>query len=326
MSRVVVLGSYVQDHCWTTARLPAPGESRIGEFSTGPGGKGFNQAVAAHRLGVSAAFVGALGRDPLGETARSFALAEQLRCVWLDTDRATAASSIVVDADGGNQIVVALGANGALPIEAASAAAADLGPGDVLVSQLETALAPVSEALQAARRAGALALLNPAPINAETSAELIALADVLTPNETEFMFLVEHLLGESNPTNPIVAADEPLHGLCRKLCPGTVAITLGGDGVFVSHPEHQLRGDTRPHYRVPAAQVRPCDTTGAGDAFSGALAAALASAPQASFAAQVAFACRAAGLSTERPGTAPAMATREALRERFGEAADRVEV
>jgi len=323
MSRVIVLGSYVQDHCWLTTQLPAPGESRIGTFSTGAGGKGFNQAVAANRLGASTLFVGAVGRDALGDTARAFALDEQLDCVWFDTELPTAASSIVVDDQGRNQICVALGANDALPSESATAIAGQLRRGDLLVSQLETALDPVQRSMDAAQRLGAITLLNPAPINPLVKGELIASVDLLTPNETEFAFLLTHLLQVPDPIDPITAADTDVHRWCRQLCSGTVAITLGGDGVFVSHPPDRLRGDQQDYYRVPAATVTPVDTTGAGDAFSGALAAAIVSYPEARFAAQVAFACRAAGLSTERAGTAPSMAGVDDLATRFGEAARR---
>lgn len=322
MSRVVVLGSYVQDHCWSTTKLPAPGESRIGQFSTGAGGKGFNQAVAANRLGAKTLFVGAVGRDALGDTARAFALDEQLDCIWFDTEQPTAASSIVVDAQGLNQICVALGANDALPVGAATAVAGQLSAGDLLVSQLETALAPVQRALAAAQQLGATTLLNPAPINPLVTADLIASSDLLTPNETEFAFLLTRLLGDSNPIDPITAADDIVHACCRRLCAGTVAITLGGDGVFVSHAQGRLRGDAQAYYRVQAAAVKPIDTTGAGDAFSGALAAAMVGFPRATFAAQVGYACRAAGLSTERAGTAPSMANGNDLVERFGSGAE----
>lgn len=319
MSRVLVLGSYVQDHCWATQALPRPGESRIGRFSTGPGGKGFNQAVAAHRLGAATCFYGAIGRDALGQTARSFAASEGLACHWCETDTATAASSIVVDADGRNQICVALGANDALPESVVSALQAELAPGSWLVSQLETALPPVTEAFAAARAAGVHTLLNPAPINPAVTAGLLQLADLLTPNETEFEFLVSHLLGEHLQLNPAAVDQAQLHALCRRLLPkGTVVVTLGAEGAFVSHPANSLRGDRQAHYLVAPAPVRAIDTTGAGDAFSGALAAVQLLRPDWPFAEQVRFACQSAGLSTERPGTAPAMATWNEVQSRFG--------
>ncbi|MCB1636516.1 MAG: ribokinase [Xanthomonadales bacterium] len=320
MSQVLVLGSYVQDHCWSTDCLPRPGESRIGRFSTGPGGKGFNQAIAAHRLGVSTRFHGAIGDDALGQTARGFAAAENLPCEWSVTTQSTAASSIVVDAAGRNQICVALGANDALPPDAAQSLAPHMGAAGVLVVQLETALAPVRVALQLARAAGQTTLLNPAPINAEVDAELIALADLLTPNETEFEYLLQQQLGEAWTLDLQHFDEAACHALCRRLCPqGSVVVTLGEWGAFVSHPPDRLRGDARACYRVDPAQVLARDTTGAGDAFSGGLAAALLLYPHRPFAQQVSFACRVAGLSTERLGTAPAMPTLDEVNARFGE-------
>ncbi len=319
MSTVLVLGSYVQDHCWSTDTLPGPGESRIGRFAIGPGGKGFNQAIAAHRLGAPARFLGAVGVDALAQTAREFAAAEGLSCDWFSTSVPTAASSIVVDAAGRNQICVALGANDALSMAAVEALTMRFEPGAILVTQLETALAPVAAALRAARAGGVTTLLNPAPINALVDRELVELADILTPNETEFAFLLQHLHDEQIDLDPHAIDTSALHEACRRLCPtGTVVITLGDAGALVSHPDQQRRGDGERCYLVPPAPVTAIDTTGAGDAFSGALAAALLHDPAQPFKAQVRFACQAAGLSTERAGTAPAMPTRAEVMERFG--------
>ena len=110
-----------------------------------------------------------------------------------------------------------------------------------------------------------------------------------------------------------------LHALCRQLGHGSsVVVTLGASGSFVSHPESNLRGDEAACYRIPAEQVQAIDTTGAGDAFNGALAASLALRPEDAFAAHVRFASRYAGLSTERHGAATAMPRLGEMRERFG--------
>src|SRR5262245_18960257 len=110
---VVVIGSYVQDHAWHLDRFPRVGETRRARgFATGPGGKGFNQAIACLRQGVATAFIGSIGADPLGDVAQRYAALEGLNCRWLiHHDHPTAASSIVVNAAGENQIAVALGAN-----------------------------------------------------------------------------------------------------------------------------------------------------------------------------------------------------------------------
>lgn len=313
---VTILGSYVQDHCWTTDRFPAVGETRVGQFSTGPGGKGFNQAVACHRQGVATRFVGAIGADALGETARRFADSEGLDCWWQSVEtRPTATSSIVVDSAGRNLIVVDLAAN----LELDPAAANEIPESTrVLLTQLETHLGSVAAALTRARQIGALAFLNPAPLHPDLTPELLALADLITPNETEFALLLAKLGVPDDVSCPWDIADLDLHALCRTTGVPTVVITLGERGCFVSHGREH-RGDAEPYYRLPPESVRAIDTTGAGDAFSGALAAALAFAePGSSFREAVIHANRVAAMSTEQPGTAPAMPTRAQVRERFG--------
>src|SRR5205085_10740656 len=108
---VAVIGSYVQDHAWLTETFPSDGETRLATgFNTGPGGKGFNQAVACHRQGVKTCFIGAIGNDALGENAQRFARDDKLP-VQLDIrdDAPTAASSILVNARGENPIVASPG-------------------------------------------------------------------------------------------------------------------------------------------------------------------------------------------------------------------------
>ena len=132
---------------------------------------------------------------------------------------------------------------------------------------------------------------------------------MITPNETEFAALLGRHVGERVDANDVAALDgASLHALCRKLVGnGTVVVTLGSVGVFVSHADENLRGDTQPYYRVGAEQVQAIDTTGAGDAFNGALAASLAQVADAPFARHVRFANQFAGRSTEKEGAAAAM-------------------
>ena len=313
---VTILGSYVQDHCWRTDRFPVMGETRVGYFSTGPGGKGFNQAVACHRQGVATRFVGAIGADPLGETARHFAAAEGLDCVWQVVDeRPTATSSIVVDAAGRNLIVVDLAANQCLDPLAATAQI-EVGT-RVVLTQLETTIDVVAAALRRARELGALAFLNPAPLHPELSVEVLALADLITPNETEFALLLAKLGVPDDVSKPWEIEDLDLHALCRTTGVPTVIITLGERGCFVSHGREH-RGDADAYYRLPPESVRAIDSTGAGDAYSGALAAALAfAAPGTPFRDAVVHANRVAAMSTEQVGTAPSMPTRAQVRARF---------
>lgn len=320
---VVVIGSYVQDHCWTTKQFPQPGESRIGAFSTGPGGKGFNQAIACHRQGVSTCFLGAIGRDRLGETAQAFARNDGLRAEWeLRDDAPTAASSIVVNARGENLIVVALGANEKLSPEFVSARAPLIAGAKVVLCQLENGLEATREALTIARRGGAITVLNPAPINEALTRDLIALADVITPNETEFAFLIERLTGDRDAATAALAAPTlalpQLHELCRRTGVPHVVVTLGAGGCFVSHAPASVPEGGDDCYRLQAEPVSTVDTTGAGDAFSGGLAAGLVLYEGLrGFRRAVQHANRVAAISTETPGTAPAMPSRAVVEARY---------
>ena len=306
---VVVVGSFNVDHAWHVAALPRPGETLIGEYRSGPGGKGFNQAVAAARAGADTRFVCALGDDVGAQLARALAVADGIDLRDACSALPTGTAGIFVDAQGRNCIVIGAGANGAL-----SAAFVDqhrdvIEAAAVLLAQLESPLDAITQALRLARRHGVPTMLNPAPANAGTSSELLALADLLTPNETEFAaLLARHLDQHIDPATVAGMDDADLHALCRRLLPdGGVVITLGAAGVFVSHADTNRRGDGHHWYRIAAEPVHVVDTTGAGDAFNGALAAALAKAPEAAFGEHVRFANRYAALSTESPGAALSM-------------------
>ena len=318
---VVVVGSYVQDHAWQVDRFPRPGETRRARgFSTGPGGKGFNQAIACLRQGVSTAFIGAIGADALGDVAQRYAALEGLNCRWLIRhDQPTAASTITVNASGENQIAVALGANEHLEPEFVKDASVLFQGARILLAQLENNLDAITGALVLARRLGLTRVLNPAPVHPELNLSLLTLVDVVTPNETEFALLLERIARQVvDPTALATLDANSLHALCRLLGVPTVVLTLGSAGCFVSHHPGMQRGDERVHYRLPAERVEPLDTTGAGDAFSGGLCAGLVMYPDAPFRAAVEYANRVAALSTEKLGTAPAMPTRGEVEARFG--------
>ena len=318
--RVVVVGSYNHDHVWTVDALPAPGATRAARYAGGPGGKGFNQAVAAARAGADTVFVAALGADAAASHALALATGEGIDLrEEVHAALPSGAAGIFVDAHGSNVIAVAPGANGALSPAFVDRQDEAFAEAAVVLVQLESPADAVLQALRCGRRHGALTILNPAPANARVDAALVDASDVLTPNETEFAALLASagvpISGRCGPddyacTGDAIAGldDTTFHDLCRRVAPrATLVVTLGAAGAFVSHADGRRHGDDRAHYRVPAPAATVVDTTGAGDAFSGALAAHRARRPRAPFADAVAFAARYASLSTERAGAALAM-------------------
>ncbi len=318
-SRVVIVGSYVQDHAWQVDSFPVPGETRraLG-FSSGPGGKGFNQAIACARQGVDTVFIGAIGQDAIGECAKNFAAAESLQAYWqICSDMPTAASSIVVNAHGENMIAVNLAANEFLDVDFLQSHESTFETARIVLCQLENNLDAVAFAFALGKKNAALCVLNPAPVHPELNHDLLTTADVLTPNETEFALLCQRFTAAGLSADEVAhTGDADLHQLCRMLGTFTVVITLGRFGCFVSHGKNQ-RGDEHPFYRVAPENVKAIDTTGAGDAFSGALVAALCLHPEARFADAIQYAGRVAAMSTETIGTAPAMPSHAQVSARF---------
>jgi ribokinase len=321
MGRVTVIGSFNLDHVWSAAALPRPGETLSGDYRSGPGGKGFNQAVAAARAGSATSFICALGDDAGGQLARSLAAADGIDLRDAHSDAPTGTAGIFVGGDGANSIVIGPGANAALSPSFVDSQRALIAGSAVVLAQLETPVASALHALQLARGSGAVAVLNPAPANVAVPAELLALAELVTPNETEFAALLRSHTGVAVQPEGLAGIDDPaLHAHCRRLLPhGTVVVTLGASGCFVSHADDTLRGDARSCYRVPGETVRAVDTTGAGDAFNGALAAALARDPRRPLLEHVRFANRYAALSTEESGAAASMPRLDAVLSRFGQ-------
>ncbi len=291
--RVVVVGSVNVDLVVVTPRLPGPGETVTGgDVERHHGGKGGNQAVAAARLGAHVVFVGAVGNDDFGAAARDALEGEGIDVAHLATvGRPTGVALIVVDEHAENLIAVAPGANGALDEDAVAAtlAALALGPGDVVLACREIPPGAVRAALAAARGAGATGILNPAPADGFDGAT-IALADVLTPNEAELAII-------GGDGSPEVAARSLLAG---GRSGRSIVVTLGAAGALVVPADG-------PALEIPARPVVPVDTTGAGDAFNGALAAGLAEGRGLVGAATRAVA--AAGLSTTRMGARGGMPT-----------------
>jgi ribokinase len=308
-AQVVVVGSFNVDHAWRCEALPVPGATLAGDYTSGPGGKGFNQAVAAARAGAPTAFVCALGDDAGARLARALAAADGIDLRAQRSDAPTGTAGIFVDAHGHNSIVIGAGANAALSVNFVAVQGDALDPAAVVLTQLESPADAILQALQGARVAGAIAILNPAPANARVSPELLAAADILTPNETEFAALLATHAGIHVDAEAVAGSDDArLHAFARRLLPhGTVVLTLGAAGLFVSHPEGALRGDSAACYRLAAEPAEVIDTTGAGDACNGALAASLALRPQRPFRDHAMFANIYAARSTEHAGAALAM-------------------
>lgn len=258
---VVVVGSVNRDYVCRVERLPSPGETVLSaEASVGSGGKGGNQAVAASLLGARTALVARVGRD---DEAR--ALMKDLGLAWVDTTEvaATAARTgtafVWVDRAGENSIVVAPGANLLLEPDTTSRAVRSLiRPPGVLVVQAEIPAAAFDAAVRAAGEAGCRAVANLAPFR-PVADDVLALCDPLVVNESE----AGALLGRDvRGPDPASGAAAELARRCR-----SAVVTIGAEGAVVA--------DGRTVERVPAEKVTAVDTTGAGDAFTGALAAAL---------------------------------------------------
>jgi len=317
---VIIVGSYVQDQAWFVERFPRPGETmRANRYNTGPGGKGFNQAVACARQGVPTAFVGVLGRDTFAEYARRFAEDEKMPCRWqIHESQPTSTSSITVNARAENQIAMIFGANEHLD-PAYVRAQGDLFAGaKTLLIQLENNLDALAAALDMGIRHRLTCIVNPAPVHGDLTLAMLQQAKIITPNETEFSLLLERFVKEDvDPATLWQRGDADLHALARKLAVETVIVTLGSRGCFVSHGADR-RGDGADCYRLPPEKVNAIDTTGAGDAFSGSLAAALVRFTGRPFRDALIHANRAAAMSTEIVGTAPAMPTYDAVIARFG--------
>jgi ribokinase len=259
MPEIIVIGSLNADLVVRAPRFPAPGETISGEdLSIIPGGKGANQAVAAARQGVSVAMVGRVGGDSFGPT-----LIQNLQDNHVDTTRvqksesATGTATIIVDSSGQNSIVLSPGANGLVtPADVESVSFQDA---ELLLLQLEIPLEAVVQAASLARQNGLRVILNPAPAR-QLPDSLLSDVDILVPNESELQLL------SGQPVTDPDSAKSAAQVLLEKGVK-TIIVTLGSNGALL------VTGEKTVH--VPAFTVEVVDTTAAGDAFIGGLAAAL---------------------------------------------------
>lgn len=299
---VVILGVFVADTAYRAARPPRMGETIIGDsFALGPGGKGSNQAVAAARLGAEVTILTKLGRDPFADMAyRTWADAGVHPVVDQSDESYTGAASVFIDAaTGDNAIIVCPGAGATISARDVEARTDVIQAAAVFMTQLEQPVSAALRALHIARATGVATILNPAPATNLTD-EMLGLCDYVTPNETE----TELMTGV-----PVKTLDDARRAADVFLDKGvgTAVITLGERGALI------CSADGATH--IPALDAGPVtETTGAGDAFNGAFATALARGDSAIDA--VRFGCATAALSVTRPGTAlsmPSLAEVEAL-------------
>ena len=306
--RVIVVGSVNVDLVVRAPRLPSPGETVTGgAYERHHGGKGGNQAVAAARLGRPTLFVAAIGDDDFGATAHAALVAEGVDVFGVEElpRQATGIAVILVGENGENLIAVASGANAHLTPDFVRGRLERLGPlrGDVVLLCNEIPQETVREALRVARAAGATTVFNPAPA-AGITRETIGLADIITPNRGE----LSTLLGTSRPGSIVKGAAGLL---AHRNSPGVrqaVIVTLGRQGAMLVRLDESNHPSAE---EIPAPAVAAIDTTGAGDAFNGALAVALAAGRTIEEACR--WAVTAGALATTRVGAREGMPTADAL-------------
>lgn len=276
------------------SRLPRAGETLIGQsFSTAPGGKGANQAVASARLGAEVAMIGCVGSDAYGVQLRDALLAEGIDCQAVSrVDGSSGVALIVVDDSSQNAIVIVAGSNGELTPASLLAADVVLQAADVIVCQLEVPLETVGYALKRGRELGKTVILNPAPASGPLPAQWYASIDYLIPNESEATAL-SGVTVDSLDSAKLAAAQLIKAGAAK------VIITLGAQGALFSD------GNRVEHLAAP--NVKAVDTTAAGDTFVGGFAAALAHGK--SEAEAIRFGQVAAALSVTRAGAQPSIPT-----------------
>lgn len=265
-AQIVVVGSSNTDMVVKSERLPAAGETVTGgQFVMAPGGKGANQAVAAARLGATVSFVAKVGTDMFGDRAIEGYEQDGIRTdlIMRDSENHTGVALILVDGAGENLISVASGANHAVTPADLDASVERIRSASVLMLQLECPMDTVSRAAEIAAEAGVAVVLDPAPApDGPLDAELLKNVTYLTPNETEATRLTGVQVTDESSAE--VAAEKLLAAGASN-----VIITLGSQGALVAGPGESVL--------VPGHAVDAADSTAAGDAFNGGLAAGLAS-------------------------------------------------
>lgn len=291
-AKLAVLGSINADHILNLAHFPRPGETVIGkQYQIAFGGKGANQAVAAGRAGADIAFIACVGADDIGERIRQQLQQDRIDTAPVETvaDESTGVAMIFVNGEGENNIGIYSGANAALTPTRVAQHQQVIADADALLMQLESPLESVLAAAKIARAQQTQVILNPAPATA-LSDDLLALIDIITPNETEAEILTG-IAVKSDEDAARAAAALHAKGI------DTVLITLGRRGVWLSEQGNGVR--------IPGFSVQAIDTIAAGDTFNGAfITARLEGMPMHD---AVRFAHAAAAIAVTRPGAQPSV-------------------
>lgn len=299
---IAIIGSINMDLVVRAGHVPAPGETVLGrEFATIPGGKGANQAVGVARLGGRAVMIGRVGSDAFGERLLAGLRENGVDVAHVQTTPGAASgiAMIVVADDGENAITVASGANFQVTPADVDAAAEALRAARVCLLQLELPMPTVLHAIETCRRLGVEVVLDPAPAPAGPAPDALFQADIVTPNESE----AAQLTGLTPDAEPGAIIRALTGRGCR-----TVVLKRGAEGAHLYSPEAD-----RP---VPGFQVKPVDTTAAGDAFTAALAVARAQGRPLEEA--VRFANAAGALACTRLGAQPSLPTAAEVKRLLG--------
>ena len=293
MSDISVLGIFVADISFSGSKIPAVGETILGnKYNVGPGGKGCNQAVAIARLGAKVNFISKIGKDSYGELALETLKKNNINTenIIQDEKLQTGVAGILVDQQSGkNAINVIVGAPNSLKINEMNNQINLIKSSKIFLTQLEIPKDVTLHCLKTAKENGCLTILNPAPAS-EISKEFYSYIDYFTPNETEAEFYTGIKI--TNEKEAKQAADKLINLGIKK-----IIITLGEKGLFYSDGQEEIH--------LKASSVKAIDTTGAGDAFNGALAFSLTKGKP--IKACLELANKAAGLSTTKLGAGDAM-------------------
>ena len=292
---VLVLGSLNIDLVAYLDRMPNSGETLPGkDLKTFPGGKGLNQAVAASRAGTETVMAGAVGNDPGAQLLRDLMASENIACGSVVTKNLPTGTAIIeVDDSGENRIIVFAGANGKLDsADILDTLLSSVSEPRIILSQLEIPMQTVEQVFFRAKAVGFLTILNPAPAS-KIEASLLSAVDILIPNKHEASLLSGIEIVD------LVTATTAGYKLLE-LGANSVIITLGAQGALLVE-----RNET--YYQKPFS-IQPVDTTAAGDAFCGALAASMSRGNSAKDSLE--FACVAGALATTKLGATPSLPTK----------------